>query len=312
MKIFRSLTEIPADFGPVVLTIGNFDGVHRGHRWVIAQVNKRARELALKSLALTFDPHPVRILRPELPHSLITPLEPKLELLASTGLDATIVLPFTPDFSKLSAEEFTRAVLVEALRCREVHEGENFRFGYGASVDIHGLAALGRTLGFTTQAYAPYLLRGAPVSSSRIRQLLAAGSISQARALLGRPFAVRSTPASGRGYGTRYAVPTINLAPSPELLPANGVYVTTLRVGDELFRGVTNVGNRPTFGADSFTVETHLLNFHPVELTETTPLELTFLLHLRPEQRWPSPEALREQIMKDVARAQRYFRLVAC
>ena len=311
MKIFRSLAEISPDFGPAVVTIGNFDGVHCGHRWVIGQVNARARGLGLRSLALTFDPHPVRVLRPELPHSLITPLEPKLELLAQTGLDATLVLPFTPELSRWTAEEFARTVLSDALQAREVHEGENFRFGHGAAVDIHGLAALGEGLGFTAQAYPPYVLRGAPVSSSRIRSLISAGRVSAARALLGRPFAVRSTPASGRGFGTRYTVPTINLAAYPELLPGNGVYITRLQVAEEVFKGVTNVGNRPTFGEDSYTVETHLLDFHPVELLESTPLELTFLLRLREERRWPTPELLREQILKDVARTQRYFRLVS-
>ena len=309
MKIFRSTQQIPADFGPVVATIGNFDGVHCGHRWVIGQVNARARELGFKSLGITFDPHPVRVLRPELPHALITPLQLKLQLLASTGLDATLVLAFTPELSLLSAEAFAREVLRDRVRAREVHEGENFRFGYGASVDIHGLSRLGRDLGFTTQTYAPFLSRGAAISSSRIRNLITAGNVSGARALLGRPFAVQSTPASGRGFGTRYTVPTINLAPYPELLPGNGVYVTTLQVGAEIFEGVTNVGNRPTFGEDSFTVETHLLNFHPVELLEDTPLQLTFLLRLRAEQRWPTSEALRAQILKDVQKAQRYFRL---
>lgn len=309
MKVFRSLSDLPPDFGPVVATIGNFDGVHCGHRWVLDQVLTRAHSLGLPSVALTFDPHPVRVLRADAQHSLITPLEPKLDLLASTGLDATLVLPFTPEFSRLTAEQFARTVLRDALHVREVHEGENFRFGYGATVNIHGLATLGETLGFTTHAYAPHLMRGAAVSSSRIRKLLGEGKISQARALLGRPFSVHSTPASGRGFGTRYTVPTINLAAYPELLPANGVYITTLKVADETFQGVTNVGNRPTFGEDSLTVETHLLNFHPIELTEFTPLELTFLLYLRPEQRWPSPAALRAQIMKDVARAQRYFAL---
>ncbi len=309
MKIFRSTEQIPADFGPVVATIGNFDGVHCGHCWVIGQVGARARELGFRSLGITFDPHPVRVLRPELPHALITPLEPKLQLLASTGLDAALVLSFTPELSRLSAEAFAREVLRDGVRAHEVHEGENFRFGYGATVDIDGLARLGRDLGFTTRTYAPFLSRGAAISSSRVRNLIAAGRVSEARALLGRPFAVESTPSPGRGFGTRYTVPTINLAPYPELLPGNGVYVTTLQVGAETFEGVTNVGNRPTFGEDSFTVETHLLNFHPVELLETTPLRLTFLLHLRAEQRWPTPEALRAQIMKDVQKAQRYFRL---
>jgi riboflavin kinase/FMN adenylyltransferase len=315
MNIFRSLTELPATLGPVVATIGNFDGVHLGHRFVIAQVIERARTLGLPSLAITFDPHPARVLRPDAPHALITPLPAKLQQLATTGLDATLVLPFTPDFARLTAEAFARDVLAHAIHVREVHEGENFRFGSGATVDIHGLGDLGTSLGFATVAYAPWFLRGAPVSSSRIRTLIAVGDVSHARTLLGRPFAVQSTPASGRGFGTRYTVPTINLAPYPELLPAHGVYITTLRVGEgqqtETFQGVTNVGNRPTFGADSFTVETHLLNFHPIELTPETPLELTFLKRLRAEHRFPTPEALRTQILLDAARAQRFFHLAA-
>jgi riboflavin kinase/FMN adenylyltransferase len=153
-------------------------------------------------------------------------------------------------------------------------------------------------------------MRGAAVSSSRIRALIAAGEVTRARALLGRSFAVQSMPASGRGYGTKYAVPTINLAPYAELLPAFGVYVTTLRVGSRVFRGVTNVGNRPTFGADSFAVETHLLDFEPVDLSETTELEMTFLKRLRAEKRFDSPELLREQIGKDVRTGLRWFGLM--
>jgi riboflavin kinase/FMN adenylyltransferase len=309
MNIFRSLAELPPALGPVVATIGNFDGVHRGHRWVIAQVNARARTLGLPSLAITFDPHPVRVLRPEAPHSLITTLDQKLELLAETGIDATLVLPFTAELSQISAHSFAQDILRDRIHVREVHEGETFRFGYQASADMHGLEALGRELGFGVHAYNPFVLRGGPVSSSRIRALIAAGDVSQARALLGRPFAIRSTPASGRGYGTRYTVPTINLAPYPELLPANGVYVTTLKVGDECFEAVTNVGNRPTFGADSFTVESHLLNFHAIDLSEKTPLELAFLKRLRDEVRFASAAALLEQIKRDVGRAQRLFAL---
>jgi riboflavin kinase/FMN adenylyltransferase len=309
MNIFRSLEQLPAEFGPVVATIGNFDGVHRGHRWVIAQVNARARELGLPSLAITFEPHPVRVLRPEAPHALITTLEQKLDLLAETGIDAALVLPFTAELSQITAHTFAAEILRDRIHVREVHEGETFRFGYQASADMHGLEALGRELGFGVRAYSPLLLRGGAVSSSRIRSLIAAGEVSQARALLGQPFALRSTPARGRGYGTRYAVPTINLAPYAELLPANGVYITTLRIGEECFEAVTNVGNRPTFGADSFSVESHLLNFHPIDLTEETPLELAFLKRLRDERRFPSPDKLLAQIKLDVARAQRFFKL---
>jgi len=311
MMIFRSLHELPTDFGPVVATIGNFDGVHRGHRWVIDQVDARALELGLPSLAITFDPHPVRVLRPEAPHWLITPLAQKLDLLATTGIDATLVLPFTTELSHYSAEAFAREILRDRIHVAEVHEGETFRFGYQAAEDMQGFEALGRELGFRVLGYSPRILRGGPVSSSRIRTLIAAGEVSQARALLGRPFAIRSTPASGRGYGTRYTVPTINLAPYPELLPRHGVYITTLKVADEVFQAVTNVGNRPTFGEDSFTVESHLLNFHPVSLTAETPLELTFLHRLRDEMKFASPEALLTQIKLDVGKAQRFFALTA-
>ncbi|RSL16164.1 riboflavin kinase/FMN adenylyltransferase [Edaphobacter aggregans] len=313
MKIYRQLADLPANFGPSIATIGNFDGVHRGHQWVIAEVVARARELNQTSVAITFDPHPARVLRPDASLPLISPLIRKLELLETTGLDAVLVLPFTEELSQHTARAFATDVLQQALHVTELHEGENFRFGYQAEAGIESLEALGRELGFSVRIYSPRTLRGGPVSSSRIRQLIAAGDVSHARALLGQPFSIDSTPASGRGYGTRYTVPTINLAPYNELLPANGVYITTLTIGTgpsaETFDAVTNVGNRPTFGADSFTVESHLLNFHPVELTEQTPLTLTFLKRLRAEIRFPSPEALREQIGRDVRQAQRYFTL---
>ncbi|WP_158943643.1 riboflavin biosynthesis protein RibF [Granulicella sp. S190] len=311
MQIFRQLADVPADFGPSIATIGNFDGVHFGHRWVIAEVVAQARSLGIRSVAITFDPHPARLIRPESAQPLITPLPQKLELLAATGIDAVLVLPFTSELSRMTARTFATEVLQQTLHVTELHEGENFRFGYQAEAGIESLEALGRELGFGVRVYAPRHLRGGAISSSRIRQMIADGDLSHARALLGRSFAICSTPASGRGYGTRYTVPTINLASYSELLPANGVYVTSLTVGSgsssETFEGVTNVGNRPTFGADSFTVETHLLNFHPIELNESTPLTLTFLHRLRQEMRWPNPEALKEQIGRDVTRAKRYF-----
>jgi riboflavin kinase/FMN adenylyltransferase len=313
MKLYRQLADIPANFGPSIATIGNFDGVHRGHQLVIAEVVARARALGIESIAITFDPHPARVLRPGSSLSLITPLAQKLELLEATGIDALLVLPFTSDLSRMTARAFATDVLQQALHVTELHEGENFRFGYQAEADIESLEKLGRELGFNVRVYAPRTLRGHAISSSRTRQLIAAGDVSTARALLGRPFSIASTPASGRGYGTRYTVPTINLAPYAELLPANGVYITSLTVGigasAETFDAVTNIGNRPTFGADSFAVESHLLNFHPIALTEQTPLTLTFLRRLRAEMRWPNPEALREQIGRDVRQAQRYFRM---
>ncbi len=312
MRLARSLAELGAS-APSVVTIGNFDGVHCGHQTVIAAVNRRARELGARSVVVTFDPHPAHLLQTGSRVPLLTPLTRKVELLVATGVDLTLVLPFTETLRRWTAREFAERVLYTALQATEVHEGETFRFGHQAEADIHGLTAIGREFDFAVRAYQPVPRRGAPISSSRIRALIAAGNLSEARVLLGRPFAVDSTAASGRGYGTRYAVPTVNLAPYPELLPAHGVYITTLRIGDgpdaPLFRGVTNVGNRPTFGADSFAVESHLFDFTPIELTPETPLRLTFLRRLRPEQRFASPEALRAQISLDAAKAQRFFRL---
>ena len=309
MKIFHSLAEVASPGHASVVTIGNFDGVHRGHRTVIDQVIARARTLNARSIAITFDPHPLRILKPNIEVRLITPLPQKLELLAATGLDATLVLPFTPAFAATTAREFATQVLHDALHAVEVHEGETFHFGHGAEGDVTSLTDLGRQLGFTVRAYHPEDFRGSPISSTRVREQIAAGNMSQTRALLGRPFSIRSTPAAGRGYGTRYAVPTINLAPYRDLLPANGVYITTLKIGARLFNAVTNAGNRPTFGADSFAVESYCLNFEPTDLTESTPLELTFLHRVRGEIRFPTPEALRTQITADVKRAERYFAL---
>jgi riboflavin kinase/FMN adenylyltransferase len=317
VKIYRSLAELPPDFGPTVATIGNFDGVHRGHQWVIAEVIARARSLGATSLAITLDPHPARVLGKQTNLALITPLEEKLALLAATGIDAALILPFDLALSRLTAREFAANILRDACHVIEVHEGENFRFGHHAEAGTDGLAQLGHELGFTVKTYAPRSLRGAPVSSSRIRKLLAAGDVSHARALLGRPFTILSTPASGRGYGTKYTVPTINLAPYAELLPANGVYITAITIGapgcEEIFEAVTNVGNRPTFGhvpgTPDHTVESHLLNFHPIALDESTPIRLAFLKYLRPEIKWPSTEALRAQIGLDVARARRFFTL---
>ncbi|MEO6828567.1 MAG: riboflavin biosynthesis protein RibF [Acidobacteriaceae bacterium] len=309
MQVFRSIDEIPAHYGPSVVTIGNFDGVHRGHRAVIADVIERACTLGVRSVVVTFDPHPVRVLRPQVPIRLITPLDQKLALLGETGIDAVLVLPFTQALSRLTAQEFTRRILSEALGAIEVQEGENFRFGADARADVNELASLGRELGFEARVHQPTLWRKTPVSSSSVRNAIVAGDMRAARQLLGRPFAIVSTPAPGRGYGSRYTVPTINLAPYAELVPANGVYITCIEIAGERFQSVSNVGNRPTFGADSFAIETHILNFHPLPLDERTEIQLCFLDRIRPEIEWPSAQALKEQIGRDVSRARHYFGL---
>jgi riboflavin kinase / FMN adenylyltransferase len=307
VQVFHSIAEIPCGFGPSVATIGNFDGVHRGHRAVIADVIERARALHARSVAITFDPHPVRILHPEAQLRLITPLKEKLALMEQTEIDAVLVLPFTHELSRLTAREFAQKVLCDTLKTVEVQEGESFRFGADARADVNDLASLGTELGFKARVHQPTLRRGIAVSSSGVRAAIAAGDMRTTRQLLGRPFEVLSTPAPGRGYGSKYTVPTINFARYDELLPANGVYISCLEVDGESFRSVTNVGVRPTFDEQSFAVETHILNFHPIELNEQTELRLRFLDRLRAERKFSSPGALREQILADVARAEHYF-----
>ena len=308
MLTFHKLDDVPPDFGPTVVSVGNFDGVHRAHRHVLGEIVGRARVGHARSVAVTFDPHPARILRPDNNFKLLTPLAEKLRLLEATGVDAVLLLPFSRDLSLMTPRQFAHEILKKRLHACEVHEGYNFHFGHKAVGNIHMLRELGTEMGFAVHDYPEMRLRGESVSSSHIRKLLSEGRVSRARHLLARPFSILSTAGRGRGYGTKYTVPTINLARYEELVPKDGVYVTRTRVGDECFDSATNVGNRPTFGGDSFAIESHLLNFHPLELSAETEVEVFFLDRLRDEIKFPSVEALREQIGRDVGKAQRYLR----
>jgi riboflavin kinase / FMN adenylyltransferase len=310
VQIFHKLDDVPADFGPALVSVGNFDGVHRAHAHVLREIVSRAQTDGSKSVAVTFEPHPARILRPESGLKLLTPTAEKLRLLEATGVDAVLLLPFGRDLSLMTPRQFAERILKKKLHAREVHEGFNFRFGHKASGDMAMLAEFGREMDFEVKVYPEMKLRGESVSSSQIRRLLVDGRVSRARHLLARPFSILGTPGRGRGYGSKYTVPTINLARYEELVPKDGVYITWTRVGTERFDSVTNVGNRPTFGAELFAIETHLLKFHPIDLTPETEVEICFLERLRDEIKFPSVEALREQIGRDVRKARRYFHLL--
>jgi len=307
---FWSIAEIPQGFGPSVAAIGNFDGVHLGHREILSAVVEEARRSGARAVAVTFDPHPDQYLRPGQAPRLLTPIQERLRLLVATGIDAVVVLPFDAAIANLTARDFVSRILLQSLSVCGLHEGRNFRFGHGAEAGVAELNAMGAEFKFNLTVHESVHVRGLEVSSSAIRSLVAAGDMRRARWMLGRPFSVLSTQARGRGIGTRLLVPTVNLAQYDDLLPAFGVYVTRLIIGGRAFQAVTNVGNRPTFGEASFAVESHILDFEPIEMDESTPIELQFLLRLRGELTWPSPDALKAQIMKDVARAKRFFRLV--
>src|ERR1700751_1497398 len=310
MLIFHNLEEIPADLGQTYISVGNFDGVHRAHAHVLSEIVAQARSNGGKAVAVTFEPHPTRILKPEAGLKLLTPAPEKLRWLEGTGIDAVLLLSFGRDLSLMTPRQFPERILKKKLHAREVHEGFNFRFGHKAAGDVNMLREFGRELGFEVKVYPEMKLRGENVSSSQIRKLIGAGRVSRARHLLGRPFCILGVPGRGRGYGSKYTVPTINLARYEELVPKDGVYITWTRVGSEQFDSVTNVGNRPTFGAEVVAIETHLLNFHPLELTPDTEVEICFLQRLRDEIKFPSVDALREQIARDVKKARRYFHLL--
>jgi riboflavin kinase / FMN adenylyltransferase len=310
VPVYRSLADIPADFGPSIAAIGNFDGVHRGHQEILGAAAAEARERGMRSVAITFDPHPAQLLYPKDAPRLLTFLPQRSELMARTGVDAIFVLPFNEELSRVTGHDFVRDILVGRLGIRGIHEGANFRFGHGAKAGVSELRAFGEQFGFGVNVHRAVLIHNMEISSSAVRSAIATGDVRRARWMLGRVFGVHSNPARGRGVGTKLLVPTINLAPYDGLLPGSGVYVTRLTVGDRCFQAVTNVGNRPTFEGAGFGVETHILDFQPVDLFDDTPLYLEFLFRLRGEMKWPSTEALKAQIFKDVARANRFFSLV--
>ena len=309
LKLYRSLEEIPADFGPSVVTIGNFDGVHCGHRKILELAKRLAQRHGWRTATLTLDPHPLQVVAPERAPRLMTTIEQRREVLESLGVDAMVVLPFTAEFSKQSPEEFVEQVLVLGLRCACVVVGQNFRFGHRHAGDIDTLEELGRRFGFVTEAVGPLRMGGQTVSSSRIRAAVAAGRTDVARRLLGRPFELAGEVVPGRGIGSKSTAPTLNLSPRADLWPANGVYISETRElsAPRRWRSVTNVGVRPTFGDGDRVVETHLLE--PLGGSSPAAIGVSFLRRLRDERSFESSEALREQIYRDIAESERYFRL---
>jgi riboflavin kinase/FMN adenylyltransferase len=290
-----------------VLAIGNFDGIHLGHQAILRAAVLRAAKTKDVATALTFDPSPRKILRPESAPLRVSTNAQRMDWFGTVGLEAAVVLPFTLDLARLSPEEFVEQVLVRGLHVRAVLVGENFRFGHKQAGNVTLLRELGARHGFAVDIIPPVALDGEIVSSTAIRREIAAGNVTHAARLLGRPFALTGEIVSGTGTGRRFTFPTLNLKPEQELLPARGVYVTrTLLEGETRSRrSVTNVGMRPTFNGASLSVETHLLDFSG-EVTAKR-MEVRFWKHLREEKKFAGPEELRAQIARDIANARRFF-----
>ncbi len=291
----------PLGWPPSAVTAGNFDGVHRGHQALVSAAVARARAAGGRSIVLTFDPHPARVLRPAHAPAALTTLAQKEELLAGLGVDRLAVLPFDAELARLSPEEFARAVLRDTLRARDVVVGESFRFGHRREGDARTLVELGARLGFDVHAVPAVLDGGRPVSSSRIRSELGHGHVGAAAALLGRPYFVDAGVVRGEGRGRTLGVPTANLASDNEILPAPGVYAGYCRVPPgEPWPAVVNLGRRPTFGGGELALEAHLIGFAG-DLYGAR-VRLSFHERLRDEERFPSQEALVARIRDDVER----------
>ena len=308
--IFRSLADISATFGPCVTTIGNFDGVHRGHQQIIRRIHAIARENGWKPAVLTFEPHPTKLVAPVRAPRLLTTSEERARRMEELGIEQVVILPFTQEIAQLAPEDFVRRILVHTLHVKAVLVGENFRFGRRTEGDAHMLEQLGRKYGFRTEIITSVVCRGRVISSTEIRRCIESGEVSLACRMLGQPYALQGKVVHGEGRGSKQTVPTLNLDTDAEVLPKTGVYITRTRdrkSGRE-WPSITNVGYRPTFNGHGLTVETYLLS----ELGGTTPEEVSvqFLRRVREEKKFENAEALKAQILRDVGRAQAYFRRI--
>jgi riboflavin kinase/FMN adenylyltransferase len=291
-----------------IATIGNFDGVHRGHQRILRRVLARAREVGRPAIAITFEPHPLAVLRPDQAPPRLQTLRQKEEAIEALGIDTLLVIPFTRDFSLTEPEDFVRDFLSSRLGACEIFLGRHFAFGRGKRGDLALLSRLGREHGFEAAAVEEVDFEGQPISSTRIREAIRGGDVARAAQMLGRDYEMEGIVSKGEGVGRTIGYPTINLSPENELYPANGVYATRLatRSSPRAFEAVTNVGTRPTLYEDvARTIETHVMGFSADVYGER--VRLLFVERLREERKFGSVEELTAQIGRDVERARAYF-----
>ena len=312
-RLYRSEAEAASGgFAPSALSIGNFDGVHLGHRELFRRLAIWGREHGAQPSVLTFDPHPTRVLAPARAPRLLSTLADRAVWMAECGIAQILALPFTREFSSLSPEQFVEQIIVRAAGARLVVVGDNFCFGHKQSGDVSTLRALGGRFGFKTEIVSGVAYRGRAVSSTTVRALLDAGDVAAAARLLTRPYALVGEVVSGHGIGARQTVPTLNLATAAEVIPASGVYVTRVRdlVSGRSWPSVTNIGVRPTFEQtdEKVSIESFILS----GFTEPAPqrIAVDFLAYLRAERKFPDSSELRGQIIKDAGRAQKFHRRI--
>ena len=308
--IARGLQEA-AGFRPCALTIGNFDGVHLAHRRLLAITAEEARRAGVQPAVLMFDPHPACVVAPENAPRLLTSLDERCALIQGQGIENILIQPFTADLAQLTPEEFATRFLYDGLDVRVIVIGEDFRFGCRQAGDTRMLRELGARLGFEVRLLETVLWRGRRVSSGEVRSMVSAGEVGIAARLMARPHAISGSIVHGRGVGSKQTVPTLNLQTDAQVIPASGVYITCTSdlEGPRQWNSITNIGFRPTFGDDAgLSIETFLLD----KFDGVTPdrIRLEFLRRVREERKFENPEALKTQILRDVARASTFFRRI--
>ncbi|MBN2284027.1 MAG: bifunctional riboflavin kinase/FAD synthetase [Deltaproteobacteria bacterium] len=301
MEIIRDLNDIPKELKHSIITIGNFDGIHLGHQAIFRKVLEEAVERNRKSLVITFDPHPQKVLHPEKKtFYLLTLLEEKLKLMEEMWIDAVIVIPFTPEFSRNEAGTFIRNILWEKLKIQKIYIGYDYAFGRGKEGNARFLKTMGEELGFQVEEIGAVTVDGMIVSSTNIRLSINEGQVSRAAKMLARPYNVSGVVVRGRQRGTDIGIPTANIE-SEKVIPGMGVYAIIAEVEGTRYQGVLNIGYSPTFGDNEFTIEVHLLNFQGDIYGKD--IDLFFIERLRDEQRFDSPKLLVEQIKHDIDQA---------
>jgi riboflavin kinase/FMN adenylyltransferase len=303
MDVIRGLDRIPSKYACSVVTIGNFDGIHLAHQGLLRKVAAEAAERKCSSVVLTFEPHPQKVLHPERrPFYLLTTLQEKLKLIEGLGIDAVILIDFTPEFAKTTADVFVQEILWGKLKLEKLFIGHDTAFGNRKTGNETFLRSMGDKLGFAVEAIEGVQVEGIFVSSTSARHALLEGDVRRAMRLLGRPYNLSGTVVKGYRRGSEIGVPTANIASEKELIPAQGVYAVTAELGGRRHAGVLNIGYSPTFGDNQLTVEVHLLDFPREELYDKS-IEVFFIDRIRDEVKFESPKELVRQIERDIERA---------
>ena len=310
MAVISDLQQLKEPPINPVLTIGNFDGVHKGHLTLFDMVKERAKSIDGQSALMTFDPHPIKVMKPGNGPPLITLTQQKLELIEDADIDVIFCIPFTKEFASISASEFVQDILVDRIGVKEIVVGYDYTFGQGRKGDIGLLQEMGEASGFIVHVVEPVHVGNELVSSTSIRKLVQDGNLSEAKQLLGRDYQILGTVVRGKNRGGRLlGFPTANLELIDELVPKVGVYAVKVVVGDQSINGVTNIGYNPTFGKGPFSVETHILDFKEDLLGRR--IQVKFVKRLRDERPFGSIKDLADQIGLDVLSARKLFSSMA-